>query len=277
MPVSGTSCGPMSADREGVTDDAILNGRLRLLQPRRGHRFGHDAVLLAAASPAAPGDHVVELGSGVGAAGLALLARVTDINMMLVEIDANLAALAADNIARNMFAARGRAVALDVAATPEQFADAGLAVGSCDLVLMNPPFNAAPLQPSPDAARRKAHQAAPDTLRIWLTAAARLLRPAGIVSLIWRAEGLEDVLAGLAEAGFGAATVRPVHAAPGGRPIRILVNAVKGSPDEPRLLPGLTLTTADNRPSAEAEAILRGAMPLPILSERTAGRAIARA
>jgi tRNA1(Val) A37 N6-methylase TrmN6 len=264
----------MATERGGVTDDAILNGRLRLLQPRRGHRFGHDAILLAAATPAAPGDHVIELGSGVGAASLALLARVPDIDVTLVEIDAELAALAADNIARNMFTARARAVALDVAAAPEQFAAAGLAAGSRDLALMNPPFNTAALQPSPDARRRKAHQAAPDTLRVWLGAAARLLRPAGIVSLIWRAEGLEIVLAGLAEAGFGAATVRPLHAAPGGRAIRILVNAVKGSREKPRLLPGLTLADADNRPSAQAETILRGAMPLPILSERTAGMPI---
>jgi tRNA1(Val) A37 N6-methylase TrmN6 len=143
MPVSGTNCGPMRAERGGVTDDAILNGRLRLLQPRRGHRFGHDAILLAAATPAAPGDHVVELGAGVGAAGLALLARVPSIDVTLVEIDAELAALAVDNIARNGFAARARALPLDVAATPEQFAAAGLSAGSRDLVLMNPPFNAA--------------------------------------------------------------------------------------------------------------------------------------
>lgn len=260
----------MRAEDGDVTDDAILNGRLRLWQPRRGHRFGHDAILLAAASPAAPGDRALELGAGVGAAGLALLARVPDIDVTLVEIDAELAALAADNIARNGFAARARALPLDVAATPEQFAAAGLAAGSRDLALMNPPFNAAALQASPDAARRKAHQAAPDTLRVWLSTAARLLRPEGIVSLIWRAEGLADVLAGLVDAGFGAATVRPVHAAPGGRAIRILVNAVKGSREEPRLLPALTLADADNHPSARAEAILRNAAALPVLSERAA-------
>jgi hypothetical protein len=34
------------------TEDAVLGGKLLLKQPRRGHRFGHDALLLAAACPA---------------------------------------------------------------------------------------------------------------------------------------------------------------------------------------------------------------------------------
>ena len=55
-----------------LTEDAVLGGRLRLRQPRRGHRVGHDAILLAASCPARPGDKVADLGAGVGAAGLIL-------------------------------------------------------------------------------------------------------------------------------------------------------------------------------------------------------------
>ena len=36
-------------DRADITEDAFLGGRLRLRQPRKGHRAGHDAMLLAAA------------------------------------------------------------------------------------------------------------------------------------------------------------------------------------------------------------------------------------
>src|SRR5579872_6937165 len=95
------SCAPMPAEPPpealppDLTDDAALGGRLRLLQPRRGHRFGHDAILLAAATPVQAGDRVAELGAGVGAAGLALAVRVPGVRVTLVEIDADLAALAA--------------------------------------------------------------------------------------------------------------------------------------------------------------------------------------
>src|SRR5215510_2556250 len=99
-----------------VTDDAVLGGRLRLKQPRRGHRVGHDAILLPAATAAEPGEHVVDLGAGVGAAGLALAARVPGITLTLVEIDPELAAVAAENASRNGLADRVRTLSLDVAA-----------------------------------------------------------------------------------------------------------------------------------------------------------------
>lgn len=261
MPGSDTSCAPMTAERPEVTDDAILNGRLRLFQPRRGHRFGHDAILLAAATPARPGDHVVELGSGVGAASLALLARVPDIDVTLVDIDPALVALASENIGRNGFAEKARAVRLDVGAPDSVFDEAGLKAGSFDQVLMNPPFNDASLQASPDASRRSAHVASEDTLRLWLQRAAHLLRPSGSLSLIWRADGQQKVLKDLGIA-FGAITMLPVHPAPRQPPIRILINARKGAVKGVRNLSGLTLTDQDRRPSADAEAILRGGLPL---------------
>ena len=35
-----------------TSEDAVLGGRLRLRQPLKGHRVGHDAILLAAATGA---------------------------------------------------------------------------------------------------------------------------------------------------------------------------------------------------------------------------------
>src|SRR5260370_29098707 len=99
------NCGRMS-DPTGTSEDAFLGGQLRLRQPKSGHRAGHDAILLAAATSARPGDRVVEFGAGVGAAGLALARRVGAIDLMLVEIDAQLTALARDNAVANAIPAR---------------------------------------------------------------------------------------------------------------------------------------------------------------------------
>src|SRR5215831_14007712 len=103
--------------REGgagdFSEDAVLGGRLLLRQPRRGHRFGHDAILLAAATAARAGEHAVDLGAGVGAAALALAARVEGVLITLVEIDPALSALARENIRHNRFDQRARAVTLD--------------------------------------------------------------------------------------------------------------------------------------------------------------------
>lgn len=231
-----------------ITDDAILNGRLRLLQPRRGHRFGHDAILLAAAIPAKPGERVAEFGAGVGAASLALLARVPGLDATLFEIDARLYELARDNIARNGFQERARAVQRDVAMMRED--------EPFDHVFMNPPFNAAHHQASPDPARRLAHAGRPDLLMLWTARACACLRDGGTITLIWRADGLADVVSALAT-GFGSAAILPIHPAPGRPAIRLIAQAEKGGGAPLRTLPSLVLNDSELRPSAEAEAILR--------------------
>ena len=120
---------------------------------------------------------------------------------------------------------------------------------------MNPPFNVAQ-NPSPDRGRRMAHTASDETLRQWLRTAARLLRAGGVVTLIWRADGLADVLAALGT-DFGAIAVLPIHPKPGAAAIRVLVRAVKGNRAPLALLPGFVLADADGKPTAAAEAVLR--------------------
>ncbi len=254
----------MTAKPDGITDDAALGGRLRLRQPRRGHRFGHDAILLAAICPAQAGDTVIDLGAGVGAAGLALAIRVADTAVTLVEIDPRLAALAQENARLNGMDARVRAVTLDVGAPARAFAAAGLAADSLDHVLMNPPFNDPHRQRmSPDAARRLAHAASQSVLPSWLKTAARLMRARGTLSLIWRADGLADVLAALTPT-FGGVTVLPVYPAPNKPAIRVLVTAIKASRAPLTLAPPLTLADAAGRPTAAAAAVLRdGAALVP--------------
>src|SRR5438034_2573527 len=163
-----------------TTEDAVLGGQLTLRQPKRGHRVGHDAILLAAATEACAGEYVVELGAGVGAAGLALAQRIAGTTATLVELDADLAALAQENAVRNGLADRVRVAVLDVAASKLEFSKAGIEPGTAARVLMNPPFNDPARQNvSPDPQRRLAHAASADTLPQWLGRAASLLAPSG--------------------------------------------------------------------------------------------------
>src|ERR1700753_4262408 len=67
-----------------TTDDAVLGGRLRLKQKRKG-------------------DRAVEFGAGVGAAGLALALRCPGVTVTLLELDPELSDIAAQNIVRNGF------------------------------------------------------------------------------------------------------------------------------------------------------------------------------
>jgi tRNA1(Val) A37 N6-methylase TrmN6 len=93
--------------------------------------------------------------------------------------------------------------------------------------------------------------------------ATRLLRPRGTVTLIWRADGLVDVLGALAS-GYGAVTVLPVHPKPGEAAIRVLVRATKASRAPLTILPGLVLNDWCGRPTREAESVLREGSSLPL-------------
>lgn len=245
-----------------VTEDGFLGGQLRLMQKRSGHRAGHDAILLAAATDVRAGDRVVDFGAGVGTAGLALARRIEGIRLSLVEIDPELVELARANAAVNAITAE--AIVLDVAADAQAFVANGLLPDSVDAVLMNPPFNdPARHRGSPDQARHTAHVAREETLHAWVHAARRILRSNGMMTLVWRADGLANVLAALSR-GFGSIAILPVHGEAGKPAIRVLVRAVKGGRAPTRLLPGLMLNDESKVPGKEVRAILEGRAALPL-------------
>lgn len=256
---------PAQATSADVTEDMFLGGQLLLRQPRRGHRAGHDAILLAAATPARAGHRVVEFGAGVGTAGLAVARRVTGLDLVLVEIDDGLAALARANAQANGIAAK--VAALDITASADVFAASELGPDSADIVLMNPPFNDAERhRASPDPARQSAHVAAADTLETWTHAARRVLKSGGVLTLIWRADGLAQVLAAL-ERGFGSIRILPVHPNPQGAAIRVIVSAVKGGRAPIALHPGLVLQDPEGGGGVEAAAVLGGKAVLLLARE----------
>ncbi|MBW7971743.1 methyltransferase [Bradyrhizobium sp. BR 10289] len=245
-----------------LTEDAFLGGQLRLKQKRTGHRAGHDAILLAAATRARAGDRVVDLGSGIGTAGLALARRVADIKLTLVEIDPELAGLARANAAANAIIAE--TIVLDVTADAQAFAAHGLMPDSVDAVLTNPPFNdPARHRGSPDSMRQSAHVATEETLHAWVHAARRILRSNGALTLIWRADGIAEILAALSR-GFGSLSILPVHGEAGRPAIRVLVRAIKGGRAPTRLLPGLMLNEESIVPKKEVRDILEGRAVLPL-------------
>jgi tRNA1(Val) A37 N6-methylase TrmN6 len=238
------------------SEDAFLGGQLRLKQLKSGHRAGHDAVLLAAATPARSGDRVADLGAGAGVAGLAVARRVPGINLVLVEMDTALAGLARANADANVIHAD--VIVLDVEADASAFAAAGLAPDSVDAVLMNPPFNdSARHRASPDTARGLAHMATATTLSKWIHAARRILKSRGVLTLIWRADGIAEVIAAL-DHGFGSLQVLPIHGDARGPAIRILVGATKGGRAPTQIHPSLLLNGESGVPNKRVQEILAG-------------------
>lgn len=240
-----------------IGEDRLLDGRLVLHQPRKGHRAGSDAILLAAALPVLGAGPLLDMGAGVGTVGLAAALSQPDLRVVLVERDADLAALARRNAEANGFGARVNVIAADIEMPASAQLELGLEPASFACVAMNPPFYAArETRASPVPNRRAAH-VADGALETWFKTARRLLLPGGRIAIIHRAEALAEVLAGLS-IGFGAIVVRPIHALPERPAIRIVVTAVLNSKKPAALLPAFVLNRPDGTLTEISEALHRG-------------------
>lgn len=238
---------------DAITENTVLDGRVRLLQPERGYRAGLDAALLAAACDAAEGARVLEAGCGVGAALLAAAVRRPAVRFAGLERDQAAAALARRNVELNGLTGRVEILEGDVA---QRFPALG-----------RPPFDAAQANPpffddlqtlrAPSPERRGAWMA-DDGLAAWIGFLLKAVREGGTLTLIHRADRLADILALLAPKA-GSVQVRPVHPFADAPAKRVLVRAVKTGRAPLLLLPPLVLHARDGaQHTPETEAILRG-------------------
>ncbi|WP_240782368.1 tRNA1(Val) (adenine(37)-N6)-methyltransferase [Roseococcus sp. SYP-B2431] len=228
-----------------MTEDGLLGGRVRLLQPRQGFRAAIDPVLLAAFVPARSGEAVLEIGCGTGAAFLCLAARARGVTVTAIERDPELAALALRNAALN--GAEATILAEDCCALPT--------LPPMHHAMANPPYWTAGTA-SPHAGRRQAaHEDVP--LSAWIAALTRPLRHKGTVSLVLPAARLAEAAAGFRDAGCGAVRLLPLWPRAGAPAKRVLLQARKGGRGADEMLPGLVLHEADGSLTSEAENVLR--------------------
>jgi tRNA1(Val) A37 N6-methylase TrmN6 len=241
-----------------TTEDALLDGRVRLIQPRVGYRAGMDAALLAAAIDAEPGERVLEAGCGAGAALFQAAARCPGAHFTGVERDAQALDLACRNVELNAMQERVTARAGDIG---HGFAAQGfLKPGEppFDLAFANPPFYDDPRALRAPHPGKQAAWMAETGLDAWTRFLVKAVREDGRVILIHRADRLLDVLA-LLSGQTGSFQVRPVHPFAEEPAKRILVRAVKTGKAPLVLLPPLVLHDRSGaKHTPQAEAILRG-------------------
>lgn len=242
---------PAAESGDAVTADTLLAGRVRLYQPARGARMSLDPVLLAGFLRP-PYGRFLDIGCGTGAVSFLLLARDPAATGVGVELQPQLAALAARGCDDNGWRDRLEIRVGDVR-------QLGPAIGQADfdLVATNPPFR--PVRegsPSPQRQRALSNHEIALTLTEWLDRAAAFIRPGGRVAAIFPAARADELLREMSTRDLRPARVRHVHPRAGQPALRVLVEAVRGGRHRETLEPPLTIHVDGARFSSEVLQML---------------------
>ena len=250
--------------RDGLetTDDGFLGGNLCMLQPKRGYRAGLEAVFLAAAVPAAAGDSALEAGCGVGVASLCLARRVPGVRVTGVELEEALVRLARENALRNGLGEAAEFTACDIRGGTD---GSSFVQNSRSHVFANPPFfTAESARRSDDALKNRAHICERKDLDAWVRFLVSIAEPGGTVTLIYRAEGLGDLLH-LLDRRVGQCRILPLHPRSSQPASRVIIQGQKGSRAPASLLRGFVLHGEGDDFTPEAQDVLRHGEALTLM------------
>ncbi len=242
----------------GFSIDQFHRGQFHLVQPvGAGHRSGIDAMMLAAAVPRGFDGQCADLGAGAGAAGFAVLSRLSESRITLFEHDSFMVNCARLSLAlpQNVgFRDRVTIVEADVSLRGDQRQAAGLINNRFDFAIFNPPFNDVSDRQTPDPAKANAHVMSTTLFEDWIRTAAAIVKPGGGMAMIARPQSLTDILNAIGRR-FGALEIIPVHPHAEAAAIRVIVRGKKGSRARLNLLPAHVLHAKGSEaflPKAEA-------------------------
>ncbi len=233
---------------DNIQKTSILGEQVTLYQPIQGYKSGIDPIFLAFFADVRETDTVLDFGCGVGASMFALKFFYPSIKIHGVDIQEHLIDLANKNIEENELD--------DVSCSLSCFSKLDITV---DAVIMNPPYYGAGEFMHPhNEILQKANVEGDLKLKDWIFHAGRRLKNKGRISIVHRAESLEEILSLLVKNNFGGIATFPLWPKEGKLAKRIVIMAVKNSKKPSRLFPGIILHTDDNHYTPVAEDILRG-------------------
>lgn len=210
--------------REGERLDDLQRDGLRILQRPDGFRFGTDAVLLADFAGVKKGERVCDMGTGTGVLPLLLSARAEKTTFTAIELQPEVADMAARSVKINGLEERIRVLCADCR-------DAAALVGyECfDLLVTNPPYTAqgAGLV-SPEKTRALSRSDGEATLDDWMAACARLVRNGGRLCCVFPAPRFLQLCDAMRGGRVEPKRVRFVCARADKAPKLVLVEGLKG-------------------------------------------------
>lgn len=204
-------------------DDLQRNG-YKIIQNKDRFCFGMDAVLLSGFARVKPGEQAVDLGTGTGIIPLLLEAKYEGSHYTGLEIQEEMAEMAARSVALNSLEHRISIVRGDICKAGELF---GLSV--FDVATCNPPYmNDAHGLKNPDMPKAIARHEILCTLEDVVRETARILRPGGRFYMVHRPHRLIEIITSLTAHGLEPKRMRMVHPYKEKEANMVLIEAVRG-------------------------------------------------
>jgi len=204
-------------------DDLQRNG-YRIIQKKDGFCFGMDAVLLSGFAAVKEGERVIDLGTGTGIIPILLSAKTKGEHFTGLEIQEEIAEMAARSVRLNQLDQRISIVQGDIKEASRLFGKA-----SFDIVTSNPPYmNDADGLKNPDLSRAIARHEVLCTLADVLREAVMLLKPGGRMYLVHRPHRLAEILTTMREYKLEPKRMKLVHPFVHKEANMVLIEAARG-------------------------------------------------
>ena len=204
--------------------DALQRNGSQIIQKKDGFCFGMDAVLLSGFAAVKPGEKAIDLGTGTGIIPILLEAKYEGEHYTGLEIQDEVAEMAARSVALNHLEERVSIVKGDIKEASRLFGAA-----SFDVVTSNPPYmNAAHGLKNPDLPKAIARHEVLCTLDDVAREAAKLLRPGGRFYMVHRPHRLIEIITALTKYKLEPKRMKMVHPFVDKEANMVLIEAVRG-------------------------------------------------
>ena len=219
------------------TLDLFLDGKLQIIQKKKGYRFSVDTLLLGQFVRIRKNERVIDLGTGCGILPLLLSQNAKANSFVGVEIQGGLVECAEKNVVLNHLEDRVSILKQDFRELKTIFPQ-----GSFDVVLSNPPYReyqTGRINPSMDKAI--ARHEIKGKLEDLISIASYLLPPKGRCYLIFPALRTVDLFVALRKGNLEPKRIQFVHPRMGEEAKFILVESFKASGVELKIMSPLIL------------------------------------
>lgn len=235
---------------EEFTEDKILNGKIRILQPRDGYRVALDPIIFASYIKTKFGNKILDVGCGVGTVSLILKYKNPLVKVTAIDINEKMCSFCKENAKRN---------SIDISVINESIESTESLGKDFDVVVTNPPF----FEKKSSRLSEKKLLANFETIPLydWITFCLKRLKNGGKFAIIHLASRLDDILYAIKDK-IGAIEIFPIHSKTDSDANRIVITGIKGRNSQIKMHSGLIVHNENGKYTEKVAKILCGVFEL---------------